>query len=201
MPTFSAANHLAHHRQDRDFDKKFPTPMQLMLAPSPLTVLDEGGQLIDEVKIILDLIAEHDAVLSSGHLHISEIWPLFAEARTRGVRRLLVNHPTFVVDASLDDIRELVRQGAYVEHSVCMFVEGSKFKFFDPPTLRSLIEAGTVERTILGSDLGQSGNPHPVQGFRDVIVMCLRLGYRPDQIRRMVGSNALELMSRPVASS
>ena len=32
-----------------------------------------------------------------------------------------------------------------------------------------MIEAGTVERTILGSDLGQQGNPRLVDGFRNVI--------------------------------
>jgi hypothetical protein len=195
MPTFSAANHLRHHHHDRDFDKKFPTTKEKMLAPAPLTVLDGAGALLDEVKFILDMIAEHDLVLSSGHLHITEIWPLFAEARTRGVRRLLVNHPTFIVDATHEDIRELVRQGAYIEHSACMFIEGSKFKFYDTEALRSLIEAGTVERTILGSDLGQSGNPHPVEGFRFVIRLCLQLGYDIAMVRRLVGANAVELMT------
>src|SRR3546814_2667253 len=80
--------------------------------------------------------------------------------------------------------------GAYVEHSICMFVEGSKFKFYDPETLDALIKAGTLDRTILGSDLGQVGNPHPVDGFRAVIGTCLDLGYGEDDIRKMVSTNA-----------
>src|SRR3546814_6559215 len=94
-------------------------------------------------------------LLSAGHLHISEIWPLFEEAKKRGVRRLLVNHPIYVVGAEIEDVRQIVDMGAYVEHSICMFVEGSKFKFYDPETLDALIKAGTLDRTILGSDLGQ----------------------------------------------
>ena len=143
---------------------------------------------------ILDLVAESDIVLSSGHLHISEIWPLFEEAKRRGVKRLLCNHPTYVVDATHDDIRRLVGMGVYVEHSVCMFIPGSKFKFYDPPELDALIEAGTVERTILGSDLGQQGNPRLVDGFRNVIETCLDLGYEEAQIRRLVSANAAELI-------
>ena len=193
MPTFSAANHIHQHAHDDHFDEKFPTTKEQMLQPIPLKAVDERGEIIDEVKFILDLIAEADLVLSSGHLHISEIWPLFEEARQRGVKRLLVNHPTFVVGADLDDIRRLVDLGAYVEHSVCMFIEGSKFKFFDPQTLNSLIEAGGVDRTILGSDLGQQGNPRPVDGFRSVISICLDLGYDDAQIRQLISGNAVKL--------
>jgi hypothetical protein len=199
MPTFSAENHLAHHREDKDFNKKFPTTKQQMLAPTPLRVTGGDGRLLDEVMPILDLIAEHDGVLSSGHLHVSEIWPLFEEAKRRGVGRLLVNHPTFVVDASLEDMARLVGMGAYLEHSVCMFVEGSKFKFFDPPTLKALISAGTIERTILGSDLGQVGNPRPVEGFRSVIGMCLDMGYSHAEIRQMVSTNAARLFGLEIA--
>jgi len=194
MPTFSSRNHLDHHRKDEHFKDKFPQTKKRMIEPTPLTVLDANGKLLPEVGPILDLVAESDIVLSSGHLHISEIWPLFEEAKRRGVKRLLCNHPTYVVDATHDDIRRLVGMGVYVEHSVCMFIPGSKFKFYDPPELDALIEAGTVERTILGSDLGQQGNPRLVDGFRNVIETCLDLGYEETQIRKLVSSNAAELV-------
>ena len=116
MPTFSSANHIAHHHQDVKFVEKFPQTTQRMLQPIPLTVLDDDGKLKEEVKAILDLIAAQDVVLSAGHLNIREIWPLFEEARHRGVKRLLVNHPTYVVDATLDDMRQLAREGVFMEH-------------------------------------------------------------------------------------
>ena len=100
MPTFSAANHIRAHQQDKDFEKKFPTTKEKMLEPIPLSILDDSKKLLDEVKFILDLIAENDLVLSSGHLHISEIWVLFDEAKKRGVKRLLCNHPTYIIGAS-----------------------------------------------------------------------------------------------------
>ena len=194
MPTFSAANHIAHHKHDAKFDEKFPQTMQQMLAPIPLTVLDDAGALKDEVKGILDIIAHFDVVLSAGHLNITEVWPLFDEARARGVKRLLVNHPSFLLDATLADVRTLSEMGAYLEHSMCMWVPGSKFKFYEPDFLGELIEAGTVDRTILGSDLGQLGNPHPVAGFRHVIATCLDLGYSEGDVRKMISTNAADLM-------
>jgi hypothetical protein len=133
-------------------------------------------------------------VLSAGHLHISEIWPLFEEARKRGVKRLLVNHPTYVVDASLDDMRQLANEGVYMEHSMCMWVPGSKFRFYDPEFLGQVIEAGTVDLTILGSDLGQKGNPTIVDGFRSVIETALEIGYSEADVRKMTATNAATLM-------
>jgi hypothetical protein len=194
MPTFTSRNHIEHHKQDAQFVDKFPQAKKKMLDPTPLTVLDASGKLLPEVGPILDMIAANDVVLSGGHLHISEIFPLFEDAKKRGVKRLLVNHPTYVVDASLADIRELVAMGAYVEHSMCMFAEDSKFKFYEPQELKGMIEAGTVDRTILGSDLGQVGNPRLVDGFRNVAELCLDLGYTEAQVRKMISSNAAALM-------
>lgn len=193
MPTFTSANHIAHHKKEGD-DFQFPRAKKKMLAPKALTVVDDKGALLPEVLPILDMVAEHDVVLSSGHLHITEIWPLFEEAKRRGVKRLLCNHPTYVIDATVEDLTTLAQMGVYIEHSMCMFAENSKFRFYEPETLKSLIEAGTVEQTILGSDLGQVGNPRLVDGFRSVIEICLDLGYSEAQVRKMVSQNAAALI-------
>lgn len=72
MPTAYAANHIrSNHRGG-----KLATNIQLR-RPIALSVVDDRGDLHETVKEILDIIAEHDAILSSGHLHVSEIWTLF----------------------------------------------------------------------------------------------------------------------------
>jgi hypothetical protein len=193
LPTFSARNHI-----DSPYGTRagFPHTTKKMIPFDPLTPLDSNGQVKDEVKEILDLIARSDVILAGGHLHISEIFPVFEEARKRGVQRLLVNHPSFIVGASHEDIRRLVGMGAYIEHSLCMFIEVPKRKRgpFPPEELYKLIQSGTVDRTILASDLGQRGVDHPVAGFRSVIRICIDLGYSDADIRKMVSSNALDLL-------
>jgi microsomal dipeptidase-like Zn-dependent dipeptidase len=148
------------------------------------------------VKVILDMIAEADIILSGGHLHITEIFKVFEEAKKRGVKRLLVNHPTFIVDASHDDIRQLVSMGAYIEHSLCMFIPvGNRPKSMLPiEELGALIQAAGVDATILASDMGQKGIEHPVIGFRNVIKECIRIGYGDEDIRKMVATNPLRLL-------
>lgn len=189
MPTFSAANHIRHDHRHRSL----PTSMELM-KPKMLTVVDDMGYITDDVKQILDQIAKADAVLSAGHLHISEIWPLFEEAVARGVNRRLVNHPTFVIDANLVDIAELASNGAFIEHSMCMFTPDCRFKIYEPEVVNDLVNAGGFEQTIFGSDLGQVDNPTPVEGFKRVIGVCIKLGYSDEHIRALTGGNAARLM-------
>ncbi|HEU4628059.1 MAG TPA: DUF6282 family protein [Steroidobacteraceae bacterium] len=193
LPTFSSKNHIESRYGVK---AGFPHTTKKMIPFDPLTPLDANGRVKDEVKEVLDLIAANDVILAGGHLHISEIFPVFEEALRRGVKRLLVNHPSFIVDATHDDIRRLVAMGAYIEHSLCMFIPVARRKRdpFPPEDLDRLIQSGTVDRTILASDLGQRGADHPVAGFRNVIRICIKLGYSDEDIRKMVSTNALTLL-------
>jgi hypothetical protein len=187
MPTVSAANHIREGH-----NKKLLVAKSEMLRPAALSVVDDHGDLKDEVKPILDLVAEYDAVLSCGHLHISEVWPLFEEAKQRGCKRLLVNHPTYTLGAVPKDFNRLIDMGVYIEHSICMFID-SRFKTFTPVQLKEYIDAAGVDRTFFGSDLGQENNPSPVEGFRRIIRLLKDLGYGDEDIRKMVSLNAMRL--------
>ena len=190
MPTAQSANHLRSSRRK----SRLATNVQLKTAPG-ITVVDAYGELLDVVKEILDSIAEFDAILSSGHLHISEIWTLFTEAKKRGVKRLLINHPMYGLHFTYDDIRELAELGAVVEQSACLYVD-SRFNTFSPTELKEHIEAAGVVHSSLGSDLGQVDNPSPVEGMRQIIKLCLALGFSEQDVRTMVRDNPARLVGQ-----
>jgi len=189
MPTLSAANHI---EQAMGQGKSFPKTAKKMLDPIPLRATDVNGQVTDDTKQVLDLIAEADVILAGGHLDAAEMIKVFAEAKRRGVNRMLVNHPTYLIGCTDDDIRELVAIGAHIEHSICMWVEG-KSKKFTPEELVHLIEVAGVDRTILSSDLGLLGGPKPVEGFRQVVHLLLDQQVSKEDIRKLVSSNAKRL--------
>ncbi|MGG5818580.1 DUF6282 family protein [Falsiroseomonas sp. HW251] len=191
MPTLSAANHIA---QLETVGKNFPKTAKKMLDPIPLRATDADGQVSDVTKQVLDLIAEGDIILAGGHLDAAEMIKVFAEAKRRGVRKMLVNHPTYMIGCTDDDIRELVSLGAHIEHSICMWVEG-KSKKFTPQQLLHLIEVAGVDRTVLSSDLGLVGSPRPVEGFRQIVRILLDQQVPKADIRRLVGTNALGLLN------
>jgi len=188
MPTAQSANHI------RSSARKSRLASNVALKKSPgITVVDAYGDLLDSVKEILDSIAEFDAILSSGHLHISEIWTLFTEAKKRGVKRLIINHPMYGLHFTYADIRELAELGALVEQSACLYVD-SRFNVFSPTDLKEHIEAAGVANSSIGSDLGQVDNPSPVEGMRQAIKMCLALGFSEDDVRLMVRDNPAKLV-------
>ncbi len=162
MPTLSAANHI--NVQNSGGAKNFPKTSKKMLDPIPLSALDANGKLTDDTKKVIDLIAEADIILAGGHLHVSEQHVLFEEAARRGVKKMLVNHPTYVVGFNDSDIRQLVGLGVVMEHSICMFIKGKSEKF-SANDLAHLIEVAGVDNTILSSDLGLLGSQRPVDGF------------------------------------
>ena len=187
MPTLAAENHL---RWEKTAGWVHPASTQKIRSASGIPVLDGKGAVRDEVKEVLDIIARNDLVLASGHLHISETWLVFEEARRRGVNRLVLTHPEDIVGASMNDVSGLAAMGAFVEHSLCMFLEGSKFKTCEEEDLRKHIDAAGIGQTILCSDLGQTGVFSPIEGFRRGIRLCMKLGYADDEIRKMVSLNA-----------
>ncbi|MCB1462666.1 MAG: hypothetical protein KDJ90_09645 [Nitratireductor sp.] len=191
LPTLSAANHIA---QTEGAAKNFPKTAKRMLDPIPLTALDANGNVSDDTRQVLDIVAEADMILAGGHLPASELITVFEEARRRGVKRMLVNHPTYIVNCSDDDMRALVELGAYLEHSIGMFIEG-KAHMYTSQDLKHLIEVGGVNHTVLSSDLGLQGSPRPLEGYRQIVRMLLELQVSKADIRRMIGDNAAWLLN------
>ena len=105
------------------------------------TLVDGGGVVLDEVKRILDLVAEADACVSAGHHHVDEAFPFHDEARARGVTRTVPNHPIRVNACSLEDITRLMGMGVMMEHDIRMVVP-STFQLLDGDDLGAVIEAG-----------------------------------------------------------
>jgi Family of unknown function (DUF6282) len=191
LPTLSAANHLAALSGEA---KTFPKTSGKMLDPTPLSAMDQNGKLSDETKQVLDLIAEGDIILAGGHLPAAELHVVFAEAKQRGVKKMLVNHPTYIVGCSDEDIRQLVALGVYMEHSICMFVEGKAHKY-GPDKLAHLIEVAGVDHTVLCSDLGLQGSPRPIEGYRQIVRQLLDLQFSEADIRTMTSRNAAKLLN------
>ncbi len=196
MPTLSAANHI--NVQNSGQAKTFPKTSQKMLDPTPLTALDANGRLTDDTKQVIDLIAEADIILSGGHLHASELHLVFDEAKRRGVKKMMVNHPTYIVGCSDADIRQLASLGVTMEHSICMFIEG-KSKKYSADDLAHLIEIAGVDNTILSSDLGLVGSQRPVDGFRSITQMLLDLQMPQTAIKKLISGNAAAFLNLPVA--
>lgn len=190
MPTFAAANHIEKSASETKNYPKSPNPM---LPPIPLTVLDDKDRLTRETNEVLDVIAAGDIILAGGHLNVHEQKIMFAEAKRRGVRKMLVNHPTYVIGCSDEDMLELARMGVFLEHSICMLID-CKGRKHTPDEVAHIIRLVGADSTVLGSDLGLVGMPRPVEGYREIVGTLLDLQFSHSEIRKLVGGNAQSLL-------
>jgi hypothetical protein len=186
LPTLAAENHL---NWEKSSNWAHPAATQKMRAAAAVPLF-AGGKLRPEVLDVLDVAAATGMALASGHIHVSETKIVFAEARKRGVERLILTHPEDIVGATPDDTREIAGMGAYVEHSLAFFVEGSRFRNRTYDELKAFIDVVGPDRTILCSDLGQVGSVNPLEGFQRAVTACLERGFTDAQVRRMVATNA-----------
>lgn len=191
LPTLTAQQHFDYYATA---GRAHPASTDKIRPATVVPVLDDSRAVRDDTREILDVVAHTGMALASGHIHPSETWIVFEEARRRGVERLIVTHPEDIVNGTLEDVRGLAEMGAYVEHSLSFFVPGSRLRTRNAEDLHAHIEAAGVEHTILCSDLGQVGMMHPIDGFREGIAMCIDLGYSDQDIRKMVSLNAAKLL-------
>ena len=191
LPTLTAENHF---RWEKTANWVHPASTSKIRPATPVPVLNPDKTVRDDLKEILDVVAKNNMTLASGHLHVSETWIVFEEAKKRGVQRLIFTHPEDIVDASLNDVKGIAAMGAYVEHSLCMFLEGCKFKSCEADDLKKHIEAAGVDRTIMCSDLGQVGTFDPIDGIRRGIKLCIEFGYSDEDIRKMVSINTAKVL-------
>lgn len=191
MPTIGADRHLAFHHEHPD---AFPHPQVALLPEPPIAVLDDDGELRPETRRTVELVADADAVLASGHLSPAEIVAVFEAAVAAGARRLLLNHPNFIVEASYRDAERLVGLGAFVEHNLSLYDAQSVFCRWPVAELARWIDEIGPEHTILASDLGQRQNPLPADSYRRVCAELLDCGVGEDAIRRIVADNPARLL-------
>ena len=100
MPTVSALRHKIMHSGK---GMAFPASKGMIVAEKPIMYLQEDGSLQPQVLEVLDYLAAHpDVILATGHGSRDEIDALIHAAVERGVQRILVNHPHYMIGASLE---------------------------------------------------------------------------------------------------
>lgn len=189
FPTISSKAHLDHAAQDAETQQHFQ-PGGIMQSEL-VSVFDDNGDLRPEVDQIVGLAKESGALISTGHLDTQSAAAVVDSAHRLGHTQIVISHPNYVSDIDKQHIIELTRQGAVVEHEVAMYAYD---KIFPLDVLLEWISAVGPEHTTLGSDLGQVGNPLPIDGYRRLIERLLDAGVSHAEIRMMVRDNPARLI-------
>jgi len=196
MPTVDAANETAGRVDGPNTKLPFWAKIQRELAatgiaPPPLTVLDEKGNVNQATRRCLELIAHHNMILATGHLGRHEIFPLVRTAQEMKLRRVVVTHAEFPSqNLSGAEQLELADMGAFIEHCFTTMHTG---KAPWELALESIRRVGPA-RCLLSTDLGQTINPPVSDGFAMFAQTLLDAAFSVEEIRRMAVVNPSALI-------
>ena len=156
-----------------------------------------------ETMKILELIAQKDIVMNTGHLSAKETINLVKYAKKIGVKKILIPSNTF----NLTTITKLKKFRPKFEFSYFFIskatdiplthVDGEKHKIqgTNEKLLKILIKTAGPKNVILSSDCGVSILPKPHIGFSNFINHIQKLGFSKKEIEYMIKINPKKLFN------
>jgi len=178
FPTFDADNHVRRSGT----------------APSGLRVVDERGAVLPEARAILKVCAAQRLVVQTGHAAAEEALALIEAAREEGCDRVVVTHAQFdVVGMTLPQMKRAAAMGGKMELCALLMLTGpdSPLEWMrHAPRIpladtAARIKAVGAQHFVLGTDLGQTGNPTPADGLQMFVTGLLAEGVTREQIQTM----------------
>ena len=181
MPTVSAPAHIASQ------DAALSVHRQTTFRAVPVC---DAGRLRGEWYPVLEVVAAHDMVLASGHVAMPEALALFQAARALGVRRFLLNHPSFPFQGWSDELAPAFRGlGAVIEIGVL----ADHLAGDGPRPSATFLGCYPADLLAFGSDLGHTAFPEYAAGIRAWLAGMVALaGER--QLEKIMTTNGRELL-------
>lgn len=159
MPTADA-----HTQEKAHLPRLCDREVRLGRAVLGVPPVEPGAE--EAANLVLALIADHDAVLATGHLSGAECHWLLERARHYGINRILLTHPSYTVpglDAAA--VAELAAAGGSVEITA--------YQLLHQPgcTASQLVEVvrAAGQRLVLSSDAGQPDSPPPPEALQRLV--------------------------------
>lgn len=191
FPTISSYYHITGYRNSGHV---FPKTA-VEIAEKPMLLLDSRDQLLPEVVAVLQIIAAHPQVaLATGHISSTEINAVVEKAHALGIRKIMVDHPNYIVNSSIEQMRHWAELGAYIEHIACLYASKSKLAALDVRKAAEIIRAIGPEHTIISSDFGQKKNGDPVEGLSSFLKDLYDCGITVDELEQMISANPSTLL-------
>jgi hypothetical protein len=178
FPTFDADNHVR----------------RAATAPSGIRVVDERGAVLPAVREVLKVCARQRLVVHTGHSSAQQALTIIAAAREEGCDRIVVTHAQFdVVGMDEAQMKKAASLGAKMEVCALGILVGPEapLEWMRHSARVALAETAKCIRSVgaqhfvLGTDLGQTGNPTPVDGLQMFVTGLQAEGISRGQIETM----------------
>ncbi|HET7341562.1 MAG TPA: DUF6282 family protein [Methylomirabilota bacterium] len=163
-------------------------------AASGISVVGDDGAPTPAVREILKICARQRLVVHTGHSSAEQALALIAAAREEGCERIVVTHAQFdVVGMTETQMKKAAAMGAKMELCALGMFHGpdSPLPFMrESPRVpvketAACVRAVGAQHFVLGTDLGQTGNPTPADGLQMFVTGLMAEGISREQIETM----------------
>src|SRR5688572_1429244 len=163
-------------------------------SPSGIRVVDDKGEVLPAVRDVLKVCARERLVVQTGHSSAEQALAIITAAREEGCDRIVVTHAQFdVVGMTQTQMKQAASLGAKMELCALMMLVGpdSPLEWMRHSTRIPLadtaarVRAVGAQHFVLGTDLGQTGNPTPADGLQMFVAGLQAEGITREQIQAM----------------
>ncbi|MBJ7601782.1 MAG: hypothetical protein JF888_01075 [Candidatus Dormibacteraeota bacterium] len=153
----------------------------------PGVEVTSGDRLKPEAEAVLDVAKERGLLVQTGHISIGEALLVCAGARDRGVP-VVLSHPTSrIIGASLEQLKQAVALGAFVEF--CVLHGFSLFHAIPPAETAWIIKELGAEHCILSTDSFNDWAPPEPEMLRMGAGQLLSCGLSEGEVRLLIHDN------------
>ncbi len=170
------------------------------IAETPIRFVNEQGKCRQEIIAIIELIKNYpDVVLGAGHGDPDEINVVVEQAAQMGLcSRLIINHPTFLINATLQQVKYWASLGCYIESTAALTAPSSPHNILPPEHIVEIIRSVGPAQCILSSDYGQLDLGDPIEGMDDFFDALLNNGITEEEIVLMSNTIPSRLLGLPI---
>ena len=156
-----------------------------------LSVIDADGKVTENTRQCLEVIAEFDMVLATGHVSVQEMMAVAKAATEAKVERIAITHPEApMLNLSPEDEKALLQYNVFFERCALYCVMGR----VPWEAMFNRIRLLGASRTIMSTDLGQPFNPFQDEGVGSYIEHLLDAGFAPSDIETMCKENPVSML-------
>ncbi len=187
LPTFDADNHVKTFKD----------------APEGIKVVDGQGKVLPSVIEVMKICAKQNLVFCTGHSSATESLALIKQAKDVGVKNVVVTHAMFtVVNMNTEQMKQAAAMGAKIEVDFLATLMGpnahmgwmTHWKNVSFKDNAEAIKQIGAQNIVMGSDLGQTGNPSHIDGMKAMVGGLKANGLTDQQIKMVARDNAAAML-------
>jgi hypothetical protein len=164
----------------------------------PFVRVAKDSQLLPEVLEALDVIAQNDLTLATGHASAEEAIMIMKEAKKRGVQRIIMTHP--FANMSVDQLKVGTSLGAFFEVTAGQVLPATAPNA-DANRQKKVLDAIRQigpDMTIISSDSGLTGGLNHTDALALAAKSLRTAGFTEPELTKMFKQNPAHLVKLPI---